>query len=147
MRENERKWELPRQASPKISLIKIKYVPPISISSISSHTDYTNYEINKSKKLLHRDNLGRNKIKKRQKKLKKNCRYIRRQFHSVKIRSSAKFRRGCEILQPLRNWQGFYALSLFLLLVLPSALWFYSSEFQLISSCLSWIPIFNIYSL
>ena len=53
---------------PKTSIIqKFKIVPSSPIFGISSHTSYTNYQTNKSKKLLHRDNSGRNK-KERQKK-------------------------------------------------------------------------------
>ena len=37
---------------------------------------------------------------------------------ATKIRSLAKFRRGCEILQPLRNFQGLLHLFV-VLLVLP----------------------------
>ena len=51
---------------------KSKAVPSSPVYGISSHTAYTNYQINKSKKLLHRDNFGRNK--KERQKVKKNGR-------------------------------------------------------------------------
>ena len=69
----------------------------------------------------YRGNLGR-KHKKKVKKSRK---------EGIKISQGAKFRNPCKIVI-------FSALFAF---------WFYSSMFQLISSCSSCIPIFNIYSL
>ena len=54
---------------------------------------------------------------------------------------------GLRKFATLAKLAGVCFFLLCLLLVLPSAFWFYSSVFQLISSCSSWIPIFNIYSL
>ena len=75
MRENEKKQALVLQASQNFNNKKVqnfKNVTSSPISDISSHAAYTNYQINKSKKLLHRDNLGRNK--KERQKVKKNGR-------------------------------------------------------------------------
>ena len=64
MRENESLFRKP----PKTSIIqKFQTVPLSPVFGISSHIAYTNYQTNKSKKLLHRDNSRINK-KVRQKK-------------------------------------------------------------------------------
>ena len=132
----KRKWELVRQAS-QTSIKKILKDFPRLLKSvvlgIIYHKNHTNYQIIKSKKSLKSDNLGR-----KQKKETKSQKLAAKQFRS------AKFRRGCKISQPLRNCQGLLLLPLIFLLIMSFAFWFCGSEFQLISSCLSWTRISNI---
>ena len=85
--------------------------------------------------------------------------YIGTKWGETKKEVKKVKRNGCEAIsqcensQGLRKFstlmklQGLSAASSVLLLILPYAFWFSSSEFQLISSWSSWIPIFNIYSL
>ena len=94
------------------------------------HQNHTNYQIDKSNKLLQRGHLGNNE--KRQ----KNQQEWLQSLQATKFRSPMKFRNPCKIGKGL-------LLLLCFLLFLHSAFWFCSSVFQLISSCSSWIPIFN----
>ena len=95
MRENERKTGACSTSLPKLFLTKKlktkKFSKNLLVTKCSLgiiyHQNNTNYQIDKSKKLLHRDNLGRNQ-KRETKKVKNNGR---------------KFHKGCEISQGFRN--------------------------------------------